>query len=846
MNRKIKKLLRDPKLFLKDMLAKHNLWKKRSTVTGSAFEPYRYAIICPTYNTDKYIDDFFESVKNQSLGFETHIHILFVDDGSTDTSAEKIARYKKHYPNNVTYLAKENGGLSSARNFGLDYIEDNNLNFDFVTFTDPDDILHKDYFKSLSIFFSKNKNCGVAACNLIYFYEDKNIYKDTHPLKFRFTKTHASPACAMGSDVLLSAATAVYKTSLINSIGLRFDESVKPSFEDCKFNNQLLVAYYQTLEVGFVKESEYYYRQRSDNSSLMNGSWQNKGLFGTVLEKGVLPMLKNADKSIGYVPTHIQRVALFHCIGYFRRLLNAEHHISFLSDEEKTKFMELLKQIFAFIDEETIIKCDFPNIDRKLKAGLLPYYKKKRLPISYIYTNKIDTINKTIDISFFTGFTDDKLEVLLDNTPINIQEEKFIINLFIGENFYYERRFVIRYESTAQNLQISINGKKANLTCFTKGFTGGDKVSTLLDSMAKKFFYPNFKESWIIMDRKDKANDNAEHFYRYIMKNHPEQEIYFAIEKGCSDWQRLFEEGFNLLDYGSPRFTRELKQCKYIASSHLFIWNELTKGKGSQAILNKRTIWLQHGVICNNNANVVNTKAIDIMATTTHLEFESIASQFTDYNLLPSKVLLSGLPRHDALIQKNHTMPSEKIILVMPTWRTWLNQANMIESKYFAHWNSFLNSPKLHSLLKKSGYKLVFAPHQEIRNHLDLFTNNDMMTIIKIDNYDIQELFARAEIMVTDYSSVAFDMALLHKNVFYYQFDTDDFFSKHYKKGYFDFQRDGFGPVAESEGKLIDEITNYLNNPTKFKKQFANRMDIFPHSDGNSSQRIYEAALRLN
>ena len=846
MNRKLKKLCQNPKLFFIDMLAKRNVWKKRPTITGIVPVPYRYAIICPTYNTDKYIDDFFESVKKQSLDFEKHIHIFFVDDGSTDKSAERISNYKRHYPNNVTYLPKKNGGLSSARNFGLDYLEDNNLDFDFVTFTDPDDILHKDYFKSLSLFFEKNKNCDVAACNLIYFYEDKNIYKDIHPLKFRFTKTHVVPASAMGNDILLSAATAVYKISLINNIGLRFDESVKPSFEDCKFNNQLLVAYHHTLTVGFVKESEYYYRQRSDNSSLMNGSWQNKGLFSTVLEKGVLPILENAKNTLGYVPHHIQRTALFHCIGYFRRLLNAEHHISFLSSEEKSNFTILLKKIFAFIDEKTIINCEFPNIDRKLKAGLLPYYKQSCLPISYVYTNKIDTINKTIDISFFTGFTDDKLDISLDGLPVNIQEEKFTSNLFMDKNFYYERRFLIHYKSVTQNLQISINGKKVNLTCFTKGFTGGDKISVLIDCMTKKFFYPNLKESWIIMDRKDKANDNAEHFYRYIMQNHPTREIYFAIKKDCADWKRLSEEGFNLLDYGSPKFLRELKQCKYIASSHLFVWNELTKGKGSQAILNKRTIWLQHGVICNNNANVVNTKAIDIMVTTTSPEYDSIAAPFTTYNLLPSKVILSGLPRHDALIQKNHTISSEKMILVMPTWRTWLNQENIADSEYFSRWNSFLISPKLHALLIKSGYKLVFAPHQEIHSHLNLFADNNVVSVIRNNDYDIQELFARAEIMITDYSSVAFDMAVLQKNVFYYQFDTDDFYNKHYRKGYFDFYQDGFGPVVKSEDDLVNEISNYLHNSTKFKKCFAHRMDIFPYSDGHSCQRIYEAALRLN
>lgn len=744
-------------------------------------------------------------------------------------------------------MPKVNGGLSSARNFGLDYIDDNRLDFDFVTFSDPDDVLHKDYFKSLSLFFAKHKNCGVAACNLIYFYEDKNVYKNIHPLKFRFAKTHATPVKAMGNDVLLSAATAVYKTSLINDVGLRFDESLKPTFEDCKFSNQLLTIYHHSLEVGFVKEAEYYYRQRSDQSSLMNGSWQSKGLFSTVLAQGVLPMLEDAQKILGHVPVHIQRVALFHCIGYFRKLLNAEQHIAFLSDDEQAEFVTLLKKVFAFIDKETIAKCEFSNLDNKIRAGLLGYYKQSRMPVFYTYTNKIDTANKSIEISFFAGFTDDKIEVFLDDKPGAIQEEKITSYEFVGKALYYERRFLIRYETAGQNLQIKINGQKVNLGCFGKSFTGGDKISVLLNQKATKFFYPNLKKSWMIMDRKDKANDNAEHFYRYIMQNHPEQEIYFAIAKDSADWQRLSEEGFNLLDYGSPRFIRELKQCTYLASSHLSVWNELVRSKGPQAILNKRTIWLQHGVLCTNVSNVVNTKAIDILVTTTLPEYRSITDPFTNYGLRPSQVLLSGSARHETLIKKDKTIPTEKNILIMPTWRTWLNEENILESEYFSRWSNFLKSQDLQDLLKKHGYKLTFAPHPEIRKYLDLFAlDNDVITVVREDNFDIQELFARAEIMVTDYSSVAFDMAVLQKNVFYYQFDTDDFYGKHYRKGYFDFRQNGFGPVAGSEDELIGELAKYLDDSISFKQRFIQRMDIFPHSDGHSCQRIYEAALHLN
>lgn len=63
------------------------------------------------------------------------------------------------------------------------------------------------------------------------------------------------------------------------------------------------------------------------------------------------------------------------------------------------------------------------------------------------------------------------------------------------------------------------------------------------------------------MDRDNQADDNAEHLYRYISENHPEQDIYFALKKTSSDWKRLEQDGFNLLEFGSSAFESKLKDC---------------------------------------------------------------------------------------------------------------------------------------------------------------------------------------------------------------------------------------------------------------------------------------------
>ena len=77
----------------------------------------KVSVIVPVFNVEKYIDRCIRSLINQTI---KDIEIIIVDDGSTDNSKNIIDRYMDGY-SNIIYLHKENGGLSSARNFGIPY-----------------------------------------------------------------------------------------------------------------------------------------------------------------------------------------------------------------------------------------------------------------------------------------------------------------------------------------------------------------------------------------------------------------------------------------------------------------------------------------------------------------------------------------------------------------------------------------------------------------------------------------------------------------------------------------------------------------------------------------------------
>ncbi len=77
----------------------------------------RVSIIVPVYNVENYIEKCLNSLVNQTL---KDIEIIIVNDGSKDSSKQKIIPYLEKFKN-IKYVEKENGGLSDARNFGMKY-----------------------------------------------------------------------------------------------------------------------------------------------------------------------------------------------------------------------------------------------------------------------------------------------------------------------------------------------------------------------------------------------------------------------------------------------------------------------------------------------------------------------------------------------------------------------------------------------------------------------------------------------------------------------------------------------------------------------------------------------------
>ena len=101
----------------------------------------KISVIVPVYNTEKYLSKCLDSIVNQSY---ENIEIIIVNDGSTDDSEKIIKEYEQKYPNKIKYFKKENGGLSSARNYGILKSAG-----EYISFVDSDDYIDINLFKQL-------------------------------------------------------------------------------------------------------------------------------------------------------------------------------------------------------------------------------------------------------------------------------------------------------------------------------------------------------------------------------------------------------------------------------------------------------------------------------------------------------------------------------------------------------------------------------------------------------------------------------------------------------------------------------------------------------------------------
>lgn len=192
-------------------------------------EKYKVSIIMPVYNSEKYVKNAILSVLNQTY---KNIELIAVDDGSTDNSLE-ILNNIKNDDSRLKVYTKENGGISSARNYGID-----RATGEYIGFIDNDD----EYVPELiaeNIALIVKHNAEIIKFNKTKRIVEKESNNYTVKIGFPVTYLESKQIIAQFDKINLFGGTiwnALYKRDFLNDNNIRFDESDRNVIEDHRFN----------------------------------------------------------------------------------------------------------------------------------------------------------------------------------------------------------------------------------------------------------------------------------------------------------------------------------------------------------------------------------------------------------------------------------------------------------------------------------------------------------------------------------------------------------------------------------------------------------------------------------
>jgi CDP-glycerol glycerophosphotransferase (TagB/SpsB family) len=363
------------------------------------------------------------------------------------------------------------------------------------------------------------------------------------------------------------------------------------------------------------------------------------------------------------------------------------------------------------------------------------------------------------------------------------------------------------------------------------------------------------KPIWLFCDRIDKADDNGAAFFEYISgREQNDRDCFFVISRKSPDYKRMQSLG-NVVDALSDEHCLLLLLADYIVTSQLNGWVENPFGAYEEYFRDlshqARVVFLQHGVTKDDQTQWLNRYNQNLYAIVTSSQKEQKAFLEYPYFYETKQIWNTGMPRFDKLYSD-----SQKYILFMPTWRRelmeqkvdtstgtykWYLKEHFEESHYYKEYHSILNNRFFLTICRIMGYRILFMPHPIMQPYVDAFQVSDEVIVLPYDT-SWRELFAKSRMMVTDYSSVAFDFAYLKKPVIYYQFDGEEFFQSHtYRQGYFDYRTMGFGEIVRTQFELCCAICRYLLTACSMRPKYEKRInDFYTYSDTNACERIYQ------
>lgn len=849
------------------------------------------------YNVEPYIEEAVDSILNQTIGFEENVQLIFVNDGSTDNSGDICMSYQSKYPANIVYIEQENAGQAAARNAGLSYAAAR-----YINFFDPDDILSENVLEEVSLFFDKHElEVDFVAIPLVYFEAQKGLHGKYKTLG---KKNRVIDLLKEPYNFILSSASAFYKRVVFDDS--LFDETLSIG-EDADFNFRLFV---KRPRFGYVCENRvmYHYRRRAAGGSSVDAL--RKGSCKAALDN--IATLKKL-RPIGGAFLDYQKEFIAYQL---RSVLRDVEKSSFLTAADYDAFLADCCRFVKPFDLDFILrrsKIIDSNARKELFLRLKGSSLCECLQVGIIGMGDLTITCRDIAISQESLFLDITYECY--NCPVDVvavgasgevlepaQTFNFCapFDVVYGE-FPLDKthycRFVFPYRvggysfcfrnretgvveapsklkatgkpplmSLGPALGVSRFGKKVFVrtnrievvedtgNAFLRGVKTAKSIKR--NSRVTAWLRPlsrDKKKYVIVMDRPNKAGDNGQALYEYIMKYGSEKlrrRTYFVLDKNSEDYKNLPHKS-HVVQPKTLRHKLLFLNSRVLYFSHnarQFYVPFAHRGKYYADLFDYTFVWLQHGIIkddLSSASNRLHTED-DFVVTSTNAERDSVLAATYFYE--PEQVLLTGLPRYDKL-----SSDPKRIITIAPTWRSSLCGKILANgfhepvpgfenSEYYRMFAKLLTSERFKAMLEKYDFKCQFLCHMGFACYENWFEKlaSDRVEILRQADANYSQIFKESSIFVTDFSSTAFDFAYLNKPLIYFQFDE----LTQYDPGWFSYEENGLGPITKTVDETLDKIEHYLENGCAVDGFYADRINsFFAYRDKNNCKRLLAATL---
>ena len=864
---------------------------------------YKMSVIIPVYNCEQYIKKCVKSLLKQTMPLKD-FQIVFINDGSTDASGDICKKYAAKYSGSIVYFEKENGGVSTARNKGLELAEGK-----YILFLDSDDSLSNNTLQDVFDFFeAHNDEVDLVTYTIQYLNENGRV---TSHKRFEILD-HTGVYDIHCNYNLLQTTMNVCVKNVPEAERIYFDESLTLGEDQWFIFSWLL----RKEKIGFVKDAIYVYYRHSDSaSSVHNNPYYCFDEYVGFMRK-VLDARRDKD---GKAHPTAQSMIIYNLSWR----LSADMLVSHIDEETEKAQMQIIEDILSEIDIDIIANSLYINpyhieffIHKKnhkfefaFNNSRMSAYCDDRLMFSQTFAvflnnitirdNKCHIIgyvrNGIVDYKDLTLYIldkDNKLhEIPMHKTTYSYHISKCETNRFGGFDFSLDLgditsiAFRLKFGDEIVSLspffsfKCIVNSHKTLVACgeYVVEFlsSSGSILITKSDEATlaavrkaanKKIMRSNNRtviyrkageikrekneEVWLYTDREG-ILDNA--YYQFIHD--------FAINDGVKRYyicdklknkKKYFtaEQRKNLVNFKSIKHKTLFMQCSKIFTSFASLPIISPFGamplKWYSDIARYEVVYLQHGILHARLPLMYSKERANVDKVVISSEFER--KNFTEiYNFKDEDLIMSGMPRFDVIDLQSK--PQRKI-LYSPSWRKnligeYTNNTRELMPEKFVESDYFKETCAFLNSPELARFLEKYDLEIDFQNH-PIFKDYEEYYVINNPRVHITSEGEMQDylMMITDYSSIVFDFVYLGRPIAYFVPDYIEFkagVTHNYHKLDLPLE-EGFGEIALTGEELLGIVERIAENDFKPLPPYDKRIsEFFVSRENNHRSKLYKA-----